>query len=650
MHDHAGCCIIFRWHGSGSSARRGSRARSCCGSPRGHPDLEVVARHRRHPGRHAGRRRCTRAWPPPTRTSCSRPYDAAACAGLDLVFLGLPARRQPGDRARAASARSATSSTSPPTSGSTTPACTRSGTARPTPPPSCSPTSPTGSRSCSGTTSWAPPTWPRRAATRRRRRWPLAPLVRAGVVEPTGIVVDAASGVSGRGPAPEAAHHLLRGRRGLHRLRPARPPAHARDRAGHRRARCSSRPHLAPMNRGILATCYARPTGATSTDALLDLFRATYADEPFVVVGEASPSTKATLGSNTRAPHRPLRRAHRLGRGALRHRQPHQGRVRPGRPVRQPPPRPPRDHRPPDRGGVPVSVTAPQGSSANGVACGIKASGDPDLSLVATADGAAVAAAGVFTQNKMTAAPVVTTHAHLTATGGRAAAVVLNSGCANAATGERGVADAEEMCALVATALGCAPEEVLVCSTGPHRLPRCRWTPSASGVAGLVAGRRPTPTAGSARPRPSAPPTPSARRPSCGARASSSGAWPRARRCSPPTWPRCWRCSPPTPTSSPARLQQSLRAGVADSFNAMSVDGCTSTNDTVLLLASGVGRSARRPRRVRRRGGRGVPRPRHADGRRRRGPHQGGAGARRPAPRPTTRPAPAPGRWPRASS
>ncbi len=57
-------------------------------------------------------------------------------------------------------------------------------------------------------------------------------------------------------------------------------------------------PHLAPMNRGILATCYARPTGATSTAAVLDTLRAAYADEPFVVVTEGSPSTKATLGSN----------------------------------------------------------------------------------------------------------------------------------------------------------------------------------------------------------------------------------------------------------------------------------------------------------------------------------------------------------------
>ena len=103
-----------------------------------------------------------------------------------------------------------------------------------------------------------------------------------------------------------------------------------------------------------------------------------------------------------------------------------------------------------------MSVTAAAGFSASGVACGIKPSGDADLSLVATTDGVPVAAAAVFTQNKMTAAPVVTTNAHLTLTGGRAAAVVLNSGCANAATGQQGLADAQRMTELVAAELGCA--------------------------------------------------------------------------------------------------------------------------------------------------------------------------------------------------
>jgi N-acetyl-gamma-glutamyl-phosphate reductase len=57
-------------------------------------------------------------------------------------------------------------------------------------------------------------------------------------------------------------------------------------------------PHLAPMNRGILATCYATPTTSTSTEALIESLAAFYVDEPFVVVSDRSPSTKATLGSN----------------------------------------------------------------------------------------------------------------------------------------------------------------------------------------------------------------------------------------------------------------------------------------------------------------------------------------------------------------
>ncbi|MCY3888438.1 MAG: bifunctional ornithine acetyltransferase/N-acetylglutamate synthase, partial [bacterium] len=113
-----------------------------------------------------------------------------------------------------------------------------------------------------------------------------------------------------------------------------------------------------------------------------------------------------------------------------------------------------------------MSVTDVPGFTAAGVTCGIKPSGKPDLAIVATADGAAVSAAGVFTSNKMTAAPVLVCREHLAATKGNAAAVVLNSGNANAATGAQGMADAHQMCQETAAALGVAPEQVLVCSTG----------------------------------------------------------------------------------------------------------------------------------------------------------------------------------------
>ena len=92
-----------------------------------------------------------------------------------------------------------------------------------------------------------------------------------------------------------------------------------------------------------------------------------------------------------------------------------------------------------------MSVVAPQGFVASGVSCGIKQGGDLDLALVATDDGNPVSAAGVFTQNLVTAAPVDVSRRHLAATRGRAAAVVLNSGNANAATGKRGAEDAERM-------------------------------------------------------------------------------------------------------------------------------------------------------------------------------------------------------------
>jgi N-acetyl-gamma-glutamyl-phosphate reductase len=125
----------------------------------------------------------------------------------------------------------------------------------------------------------------------------LAPLVEAGVIEPEGVVVDAASGVSGAGRSLTPTTHFSTANEdftayGLldHRHTPEIEQATG--------ASVLFTPHLAPMTRGILATCYARPTRATSTPELLDLLRARYEGEPFVVVGEEPPSTKATWGSN----------------------------------------------------------------------------------------------------------------------------------------------------------------------------------------------------------------------------------------------------------------------------------------------------------------------------------------------------------------
>lgn len=126
----------------------------------------------------------------------------------------------------------------------------------------------------------------------------LAPFVRAGAVEATGVVVDAYSGVSGAGRAAKANLHFCTVDEDLtayglltHRHTPEIEQATG--------AQVLFTPHLAPTNRGILATVYARvaPTGLT-TEGAIDVLATAYAGEPFVTVAERSPSTKATLGSN----------------------------------------------------------------------------------------------------------------------------------------------------------------------------------------------------------------------------------------------------------------------------------------------------------------------------------------------------------------
>ncbi len=110
-------------------------------------------------------------------------------------------------------------------------------------------------------------------------------------------------------------------------------------------------------------------------------------------------------------------------------------------------------------------ITAPRGFTSTAVHSGIKAkSGALDLTIVAAE--APVAAAGLFTTNLAQAAPVLVSKAHLQQTGGMARAVVINSGCANACTGAQGMADAERMAAEVGGALACGAEQVLVASTG----------------------------------------------------------------------------------------------------------------------------------------------------------------------------------------
>ena len=127
-----------------------------------------------------------------------------------------------------------------------------------------------------------------------------APLLDAGLIENTGIIIDAASGVSGSGRVPTATNAFGNVDENFtaYGLLDHRHTPEIEQNLG---AQVLFTPHLAPMNRGILATCYARPTEGQdlSTASLLGEFTTAYADEPFVVVTSGSPSTKASLGSNT---------------------------------------------------------------------------------------------------------------------------------------------------------------------------------------------------------------------------------------------------------------------------------------------------------------------------------------------------------------
>jgi len=231
-----------------------------------------------------------------------------------------------------------------------------------------------------------------------------------------------------------------------------------------------------------------------------------------------------------------------------------------------------------------MSVTAPKGFVASGVACGVKPSGATDLALVATDDGRAVPAAGVFTSNLATAAPVTVSRRHLAASGGRAAAVVLNSGNANAATGAAGESHSQQTCQAVADGLGCAVAEVLVCSTGLIGIP-LPVEAVLSGVPRLVAAR--VGDGGDAAARAIMTTDTHDKQTVRTAGAVTIGGMAKGAAMLAPNMATMLAVLTTDAEVSAADLRAHLAVAVRDSFNAMSVDGCTSTNDTVIVLANG---------------------------------------------------------------
>jgi glutamate N-acetyltransferase/amino-acid N-acetyltransferase len=234
-----------------------------------------------------------------------------------------------------------------------------------------------------------------------------------------------------------------------------------------------------------------------------------------------------------------------------------------------------------------VSVTAVRGFVAAGVACGIKPSGDPDLALIATEGARAVPAAAVFTSNKAAAAPVAVSRAHLQASGSKAAAVVLNSGNANAATGAKGNDDAERTCAAVGEHLGCGREEVLVCSTGligfPLPMPAVE-----AGVAKAAAAL--SPDGGEAAADAIRTTDTFAKQTRVEVGPCLVGGMAKGAAMLAPDMATMLAVLTTNAAAHPTVLHAALTAAVADSFNALSVDGCTSTNDTVVVIGTERGR------------------------------------------------------------
>ncbi len=236
-----------------------------------------------------------------------------------------------------------------------------------------------------------------------------------------------------------------------------------------------------------------------------------------------------------------------------------------------------------------MSVTAAPGFEAGGLESGIKESGAPDLAMVATVDHAPVTAAGVFTTNIVAAAPVQITRRHLA--DGRAAGVVLNSGNANAATGEQGRADASRMCELTARALGCATTDVLVCQTGLIGIPM-PMDPIESGVPKLAAHLT-ADAAGGLAAADAMLTTDTVRKltrqpvelPEAGA--ATVGGMAKGAAMLAPAMATMLAVLTTDVAIQPAPCSARSQTAVDSSFNSLVVDACRSTNDTVLVLANG---------------------------------------------------------------
>ncbi|MDQ2997401.1 MAG: bifunctional glutamate N-acetyltransferase/amino-acid acetyltransferase ArgJ [Chloroflexota bacterium] len=235
--------------------------------------------------------------------------------------------------------------------------------------------------------------------------------------------------------------------------------------------------------------------------------------------------------------------------------------------------------------------TLAQGFRAAATACGLKTSsvmGASSLDLALVVGEGPCAAAGVFTTNRVKAAPVLYDQETLARNAGGIRAIIANAGNANACTGPRGMDDARQMAALTAQALGCRPAEVLVLSTGvigrPLNMPKLT-----QGIADLAspAAQHGAPFAARAIMTTDTRPKVSRRQLEIDGQKVTISGFCKGSGMIHPNMATMLAIITTDAIVAPELLQAALRSAISRSINRVSVDGDMSTNDTALLLASG---------------------------------------------------------------
>ena len=234
-----------------------------------------------------------------------------------------------------------------------------------------------------------------------------------------------------------------------------------------------------------------------------------------------------------------------------------------------------------------MSVTAPLGFRAAGVAAGLKASGERDVAVVVN-DGPSRAAAAVFTANRVQAAPVTWTRQVVS--GGRVRAVVLNSGGANACTGPLGFQDTHATAERLAAALDDSAGEIAVCSTGliGERLPMDKLLPGVDAAAAEASRSDGVHAADAIRTTDTVVKIAFRRLPAVsGSAGYAIGGMAKGAGMLAPALATMLCVLTTDADLTPRELDSALRSATAVTFDRLDTDGCMSTNDTVLLMASG---------------------------------------------------------------